>query len=56
MAVTILVRVTIRNSFSPMGTTLKVNMLDISARVDDVNIDTFTSFTLINILVECIKR
>ena len=53
MAVTILVRVTIRNSFSPMGTTLKVNMLDISARVDDVNIDTLTPITLINVPVGC---
>jgi hypothetical protein len=55
MTIAILISVAGRNGFSPVGATLEINMVNIGAGVDDINIDTLTAMGLMDILVERAK-
>ena len=53
VAVAILVRIVGWDGLAPGGTTLKVNVGDVGAGVNDVHIDTLTAVCRVQILVEC---
>lgn len=55
VTVTILINVAGRNSLSPVSTALKINMLNVSAGVDDVDINTLTTVGLMNVFAETSK-
>jgi hypothetical protein len=55
VTVTIFIRVTVRDSGTPFGTTIKVDVLDINTGIDDIDLDTLTTLGFIVILAESTK-
>lgn len=51
MAVTILILITLGDCLAPVGATLEVNVLNVSASVDDVGINTLTTISGIQVFV-----
>jgi hypothetical protein len=52
VSVSILVRITAGDGLAPFGTALEVNVVDVGAGVDNVDIDTLATFAVIQVLVE----
>ena len=55
VAVSILIRIAGGDGLAPVSTALEVDVFDVRAGVDDVDIDTLTSVGLVNVLVEVAK-
>jgi len=55
VAIAVLIRVTRRNRLTPVGTTLEVDVSDVGAGVNDIDIDTLTTILRVEVLVECAK-
>lgn len=55
VTVAILVLITLGDGLPPGGTTLKVNVIDKSAGVNNVGINTFTTLFGVKVLIECAK-
>jgi hypothetical protein len=51
VAVAILVGIAVGDGLAPLGTTLKVDVLGVCARVDDVNVNTLTTVGGVEVLV-----
>jgi hypothetical protein len=51
VAVAILISIAVGDSLAPLGTTLKVDVLGVCASVDDVNINTLTTVSGVEVLV-----
>jgi hypothetical protein len=52
MAVTVLIDVVGRDSLAPGCTTLELNVSDVDASIDNIDIDTVTTVRIVNILSE----
>lgn len=52
VSVSILISIAGRDGLSPVSTALKVDVINVRAGVNDVDIDTLTSVSLVNVLVE----
>ena len=52
VSVSILVLIAVGNSLAPFGAALKVNVVDVGAGVNNVDIDTLATLTVIQVLVE----
>lgn len=55
VTIAILINVAGRDSLSPVSAALKVNMFNVSAGVDDVDINTLTTVGLMNVFAETCK-
>jgi hypothetical protein len=55
VAVTVLINVIGRDSLAPRGTAFELLVVDVDAGVDNIDIDTFTSIRIVNILRERTK-
>jgi len=53
VSVAVLIGVIGWDSLTPGCTTLKINVIDVSASIDDVYIDSITAIGRVEILVEC---
>lgn len=53
VTVSILIGITLRNGLAPPGAALKVNVVDVGASINNVNINTLTAVGLVNVLVVC---
>lgn len=53
MAVAILIGIAIWDGLAPRSTTLKVDVVDVCASIDDIDVDALASVRGIEVLVEC---
>ena len=51
VTVAILIGITVRDGFAPVGTAIEVNMLDIGTSVNDVDVNTLTAVGGVEVLV-----
>ena len=52
MSVAILIGITLRDSLAPMRAALKVNVVNVGASVDDIDINALTTVVGVEVLVE----
>lgn len=55
VAITILILITRGNGLAPLGTSLKINVVDVGASVNDISVNTLTSARGVQVLVEGTK-
>jgi len=52
VSVTILIRIALRNGLAPRRATLEVNVGDVGARVDDIDVNTLAAAVRVEVFVE----